>query len=126
MILLDASAVIASVMEEKGVAVLNTLLAEPCAMSVINFCEVVLKLQKKTGKSLTQIHHALYNMHLAILPFSDYEAHILFKNSVLTSAHLSLADRVCLATALAHNHTVVTADKMWKELDLPLELVLIR
>ena len=132
--LLDASAVIASIMEEGDLTIVNKILKEPCAISAVNYSEVVLKLQKimrlKNGSDgatpLNLIHHALYGMHLDIVAFGKNEAHALLTNPKLTGAQLSLADRICLATAITHNHTIVTADKMWATLELPLQITLIR
>lgn len=39
--------------------------------------------------------------------------------SVTRHAGLSLGDRCCLATAIVHNLTVLTADRTWADLALP-------
>jgi PIN domain nuclease of toxin-antitoxin system len=39
---------------------------------------------------------------------------------------LSLGDRACIATAIRLNAAVVTADRVWAELDLPCKVELIR
>jgi len=42
------------------------------------------------------------------------------------SAGLSLADRACLALALRLGYGVLTADRQWSNLDIGLEVKLIR
>jgi len=42
------------------------------------------------------------------------------------SRGLSIGDRACIATAIKHGATVVTADRIWAELDLPCKVELIR
>jgi PIN domain nuclease of toxin-antitoxin system len=39
---------------------------------------------------------------------------------------LSLGDRACLALAMERKATVYTTDKVWKNLDLGIEIVVIR
>jgi PIN domain nuclease of toxin-antitoxin system len=39
---------------------------------------------------------------------------------------LGLADRACLATGLVFDALVVTADRVWAELDLPLDVQVVR
>ncbi len=39
---------------------------------------------------------------------------------------LSLGDRACLALAQRNQFAVITADKIWKEINLPIEIILIR
>jgi PIN domain nuclease of toxin-antitoxin system len=39
---------------------------------------------------------------------------------------LSLGDRACLATGVCENMPVMTADKIWQKIPLPLDVQLIR
>ena len=69
---------------------------------------------------------------LAKLPFSvaDFDRDLALQAGLLRAATrhkgLSLGDRACLALAMREKLPVMTGDRAWSDLDLPVEVVLIR
>jgi len=64
---------------------------------------------------------------LKFIPFSMEHADKAGELWQITSPFgLSLGDRACLATGLVEQTSVMTADKIWQELTLPLEIQCIR
>ena len=95
-------------------------------MSVVNLVEVVTKLQDG-GIPDPDIAPMIDQLHLAIADFDElqaYEAGLLRRRT--RSAGLSLGDRACLALALRLRLPVLTADRSWTTLNLPVTVTAIR
>ncbi len=122
---LDASALLALLNDESGAdaaarAVPHGLL---CA---VNHSEVVAKLSE-AGMPDSDIVAALGGLGLEVVPFD--EALSLAAGLLRTvTAHLglSLGDRACLALAQARGLPALTADRVWLDLDLEVEVRAIR
>jgi len=95
-------------------------------ISSVNYCEVLTQAQKLTS-SHDDAKRYVERQNLLVIPFDSEQATLAAKLSPLTQPYgLSLADRACLSLALREGGTVLTADRVWAELDLGLQITLIR
>jgi ribonuclease VapC len=95
-------------------------------ISTVNWCEVVQKLRTKSidDKAVGQELRAL---GVSFIPFSLEHAEKAGELWQVTAPFgLSLGDRACLATGVCENMPVMTADKIWQKIPLPLDVQLIR
>ncbi len=95
-------------------------------ISAVNWCEVAQKLRVRSidHKSVCK---RLEILGLKFIPFSMEHADKAGELWQITSPFgLSLGDRACLATGLVAQTSVMTADRIWQELTLPLEIQCIR
>ena len=126
MYVLDASAMLAVVYEEAGAGQVLSRLSSSLILS-INFAEVLQK-AATAGRDPEQVGDLLRRMTLGVVAFD----HTLASESAalwpLTRHEgLSLADRGCLALAMAMGAVAVTADASWARLSIPsVEVHLIR
>lgn len=124
-ILLDASALLALVQNEKG-AEYVTAEINHAAISTINFAEVVTKLFE-VGMSKETIQKALAPLNLNIIPFDEEMAYEAGQLRLSTrEIGLSLGDRVCLATARLRKIPVLTADRIWLKANVGVDVRCIR
>jgi ribonuclease VapC len=122
---LDSSAVLAAVNGEPGADVVTSLIGYS-VISAVNFAEVVTKLVEQ-GASLDAARWTLAIFDLDVVAFDQALAEQAGALAPRTrSRGLSLGDRACLALAAREAIPAVTADRMWKELDLAVEVRLIR
>jgi ribonuclease VapC len=123
---LDSSAVLAVILEEPGAEVVRALTASAKVISAVNFEEVRTKLIDRGMRSHEALD-ALSKMRLQVEAFTDADA---VKASDLRTATkeagLSLGDRACLALGQRLNAVVVTADRVWKDLQVRVRVELIR
>jgi ribonuclease VapC len=74
-----------------------------------------------------EVREALTVLGLEIIAFDEEQA---FRAGLLSAytqpQGLSLGDRTCLALALTTHATALTADRVWKDLDIGVEIKLIR
>jgi len=122
---LDASALLALLQAEPGGDVVQELL-ETAAISSVNWSEVVQKaLDWQT--EIEGLRQELEVLGLEVLPFTAVLAEATAHLRPLTrEAGLSLGDRACLALAGALSLPAVTADRIWPDLGLPLEIRVVR
>lgn len=113
--LLDASAVLAYLLEETGAdSVRETLLADS-AMSTINFAEVVTR-YVRGGASDDAVGRLRDRLPIRFVPFDEATAIEAGRLARITAAFgLSLGDRGCIATARLGGYAILTADRIWKE-----------
>ena len=124
-VILDASALLAYLHHEKGWEIVRTTMAES-AISAVNWSEVAQKIERK-GLAVDKARGFLDELGLAIASFSADQAEQAARLWEKTHQKgLSLADRACLALAMERNVPVLTADRAWGELDLPVEIRLVR
>ncbi|NBD33791.1 MAG: PIN domain-containing protein [Cyanobacteria bacterium] len=124
-IVLDASAILALFNQELGYEQVEQTLPIACISSV-NLAEVVSKLTEK-GFNRTQIEFILARLNLDILNFDHEQA--LIAGSLRTETKnlgLSLGDRACLSLALVKQIPVLTADRVWLQLSLEIDIRTIR
>lgn len=124
-VVLDASALLAFLNQEPGSSVLESLLPQSFA-STVNWAEVVAKLQER-GVWTEQSQFDLEELGITIIAFDLKQALITGALRSLTkSAGLSLGDRACLALGIQLNLPVLTTDRIWAQLDLPIQVQVLR
>jgi PIN domain nuclease of toxin-antitoxin system len=122
---LDASALLALLNAEDGSDIVLGFLQQS-VISAVNLAEVVTRLSK-LGMPDAEVRETLNVLGLKIIPFDEEQA---FRTGLLSISTqplgLSLGDRACLALALTAGAIALTADRVWKGLDIGVEIHLIR
>jgi ribonuclease VapC len=124
-IVLDSSAVLASFFGEPGFERVDDALPE-AMISVVNAIEVLTRLARD-DHDIDRMAARLRATGVSFEPL-DWEQ-VLIASALDRSgrAHgLSLGDRCCLALAMVHALPVLTADRVWAQLDLGIEVELLR
>jgi len=122
---LDASALLALLHGEPGGETVEELLGTS-AISSVNWSEVIQKaLEKKT--KVDGLREELESLGLEIIPFTAEMAEkTAYLRAETRPAGLSLGDRACLALAGALGRPAVTADRIWGDLPLRVEVRVVR
>ena len=124
-IVLDASALIAVLREEPGAAAVEGLL-DSAAISAVNLSEVQAKLVER-GTPAASAWSWLIDLGLEVVDFDLPQARIAGDLRRPTrSLGLSFADRACLALAQVLQRPAVTADRAWADLEVGVEIRIIR
>ena len=124
-IVFDSSVILAHLNDEPGSGRAAQLSGD-ALMSAVNFAEVVSKLNER-GATLSLIRAALSRYGLQVAPFDEDLAERTGALRAKTkSLRLSLGDRACLALAESFALPVLTADRSWKDLNLSIEVLLLR
>ncbi len=122
---LDASALLAYLLEEPGYEAIAGLL-DRAVINAVNLAEVVAKLIDK-GATEIQARQTIHNLRINILPFDEVLA---FQSAALRSATkeagLSLGDRACLATARRLGVPALTTDRQWSRLRVGVRVQVVR
>ncbi|HEX4498936.1 MAG TPA: type II toxin-antitoxin system VapC family toxin [Thermoanaerobaculia bacterium] len=122
---LDASALLAMLQEEPGGELVQELL-ETAAISSVNWSEVAQK-ALDWESDIEGLRLELEALGLQILPFTAAIAEVTARlRSNTRQAGLSLGDRACLALAAMLSLPAVTADRIWSDAGLPVEIRVIR
>ena len=124
-VILDASALLALIQEEKGAEIVRPLL-KFSVMSTINVAETLTTLQRTDiapAESLVLVSDIISE----VIPFDLDLARVTAELQPLVKiSGLSLADRACIALGIQMKSPVYTADKAWAKLKLDCEIILIR
>ena len=123
--ILDSSALLAFAYGEPGAEKVSAVLPE-AAMSSVNAAEVASKLMERSIPS--NDFDAVWTL-VAGLARDFTVAHALRCGELrkaTKAAGLSLGDRACLALAFDLEWPVFTADRAWKDLDIGIEIEVIR
>lgn len=116
-IVLDASAILAYLLNEPGAKGI-LLLLERAVMSTVNLAEVRTRLIDRGGTALASGERVLQLMR-RVEPFNEGDAVVAAELRRTTShAGLSLGDRACLALALRLDAEVYTADQAWNRVNV--------
>jgi PIN domain nuclease of toxin-antitoxin system len=111
-VVLDASALLALLLAERGAERVRAVLAGG-AMSTVNFSEVVGH-YARNGVEEAQVRRVLDPLPLEQIPFDSalaYAAGLLLPAT--KPAGLSFGDRACLALARQRGCRAMTADRIW-------------
>lgn len=125
---LDASALLAFMRGEDGSDEVARALDAGCEISVVNVAEALSKLAEAgddpagTVERLAELGDRLQVTGVDV----DDAVEVARLRPVTKERGLSLGDRACLALAARQNLPAMTADTAWRELDVGVEIVLIR
>lgn len=123
--MLDASAVLAMMLDEAGGGQVRERLASS-QISTVNLLEVVAKLQEG-GVPDEVIASSLAELNFDVLAFDQSQAvRAGLLRASTRSNGLSLGDRACLSAAEARNAVAVTTDRAWGKLELDIAIEVLR
>lgn len=124
-VVLDASALIAFICQEDGAIMVDKYLSNS-RISTVNLSEVAAFLIRQ-GIPESEAIDLLQDLSLHIVDYDESQALLAARLIKQTAAKgLSLGDRSCLALAMQHELQVLTADRAWTALHLPIKIKLIR
>jgi PIN domain nuclease of toxin-antitoxin system len=125
MIVLDASALLAFLFREAGFERVADAADRSC-LSTVNLCEVLGRFARD-GHDPLDVLARIRETSIEIVPFdADQAALAAALVPALRSKGLSLGDRACLALAVSRGIPALTADRAWADLDVGVEVRVIR
>jgi ribonuclease VapC len=122
---LDASALIAFLRQEKGAEKVATILTQ-CCISSVNLAETYSKMIEY-GKPLEAVAYQIERLKIEVIAFDEEQARIvasLWKQT--RPAGMGLGDRACLALAIAKSLPAYTTDAEWLKCDTGVMIINIR
>lgn len=124
-LVLDASAVLAYLQNEAGAAKVAAGL-DGALVSTVNWSEVLQK-SIKAGVNIDGMAADFMALGVQVSPFTPEQAETAAELWNRTRHYgLSLADRACLSLAMESASPVLTADRVWAELELELDIRVVR
>lgn len=124
--MLDASALLALILDESGADVVQAALDHEVLLSVVNFAEVIGRAER-AGIKPEDARNGILALPLQLVQLDEKMAFEMGKLAgVGRPLGLSLGDCACLATAKVLGTDALTADKVWAKLNIGLKIRLIR
>ena len=124
-IIADASAILA-LLKGEPIDRLDPRRLFRAIISAVNFSEVIERLCSG-GLDTSEADEAVAELNLQVADFSESQARTAAHlRSRTRHAGLSLGDRACLALGQELGCAVATADRAWANLDIGVEVILIR
>jgi len=124
-VVLDASALLAYLQDEPGGEAIEGVLAK-AVMSSVNWAEVVQK-SVAVGVVVEGMREDLAALGLEIVSFTPEDGEMAGQLWLQTrQVGLSLGDRACLSLGMRLDVPVLTSDRVWATLGLPLDVQVIR
>jgi ribonuclease VapC len=124
-IVFDSSVILALLHSEPGADIVLQH-ATNAMVSAVNLGEIGSRLVEH-GMSELEIRRAVGSIGLDVVPFDEEQAYLsAMLRSATRAKGLSLGDRACLALAKARELPALTADRVWAELDVGIDVRLIR
>lgn len=124
-VVLDSSAVLALLQSEPGGEVVAPTLAD-ALISAINYAEVVAKLIENGAAFAAAEFQAGQLPHQVLEATRDRALRSASIHACTRGRGISMGDRFCLALAEEFALPVLTSDRRWAELDIGVEVRLIR
>lgn len=123
---LDASAILAFLNQEKGTERVTEILATGAVISAVNLSEVMTKLID-AGVPEEEINLVISYLNLTVINFDEQSAWYAACLRPLTrNVGLSFGDRACLGLSLQLNLPAVTSDRAWQSLMIGVTIEIIR
>lgn len=124
-VIVDASVVLAVMLGERGgIEIAQTM--NRAVISVVNLSEIYRRLIDAEVSAEDAVSR-VQRLRMEIVPFDEKQAIATAQLRPATrKIGASFADRACLALALTKGLPVLTADRKWDLLDLPIEIRQIR
>jgi PIN domain nuclease of toxin-antitoxin system len=124
-VILDASALMAFLRDEPGSDIVEATLAH-AMISTVNLSEILAK-ATELPNGLEAARTVLQGLQLRVVPFEETHAEIAAQLRPLTrSLGLSLGDRCCLTLGIAEKAPVLTTDRGWTNLQMGVDIRVIR
>lgn len=117
-VIIDSSALIALINEEKGAEFVKQLLPN-AVMSSVNIAEVIGVMISQYSCTEDEIRNSINESIKAVIPFTFEQAKIAGKLEKIGKEQklgFSLGDRACISLGIVLSATVYTADRIWQEL----------
>lgn len=126
MIVVDASALLAFLFKEPGHDQVGSAIDAGAVMSTVNLSEVLGRFARD-GHDTGEILERLLASPITFVPFDQEHARRAAELLPATRPlGLSLGDRSCLALAQSRGTPALTADRVWLEAELGIEVLSIR
>ncbi|WDF74216.1 type II toxin-antitoxin system VapC family toxin [Novosphingobium sp. KACC 22771] len=122
---LDASALLCLLFDEPGADLVEARLTR-ALVSAVNYHEVLAKLTDR-GVEAVEAKAMLAELDIDIIAVDRQQADIGGEiQPLIRSAGLSLGDRSCLALARSRQAVAITADQIWRGLDIGVAVEVVR
>jgi PIN domain nuclease of toxin-antitoxin system len=122
---LDSSALLAVFLSEPGGELVLPIL-QGALLCTVNLAEVITRMID-FGAAAEHVRSRVESAQCEVCPFTGQQARTTAElRSITRPFGLSLGDRACLALTIERKATVYTTDRVWKNLNLGIEIEVIR